>query len=182
MERAVSVTPSCPTSNNVSWPLSVQSGFINNSNIRRPKCRQPQLSSSRAHRIRFGLENSGEEVLNNVSLALLSGLLDAFNLLLSLLVGLVLRLLVALAVLDVRRVSTGRVPCPCRRTSASNSLNSSSFLALYSAISFLASSRASFTRWVRTGNQVGKELLVTAAIEGLARMGSHILELHRAKG
>jgi hypothetical protein len=50
-------------------------------------------------RDRLDVENSAEEVLNDLSLALLTSLLDALDLSLGLLVGFGLGLLVALAVL-----------------------------------------------------------------------------------
>lgn len=77
---------------------------------RLPKCRAKaryykHRDSIEGHRSGLGgrnrldVENSAEEVLNNISLALLTSLLDAFDLGLDLLVGFGLGLLVALAVL-----------------------------------------------------------------------------------
>lgn len=121
-----------------------------------------RLRLSRSWRRGLRLKDSVEQVLDNTTLALLSGFLDTLDLLVRFFVRLVLCLLVALAVLYCRQLAfvylcRGTQPAMADgepgcvwRTSASNFLYSSSFFALYSAISFLASSRASRTRFVRT--------------------------------
>lgn len=78
---------------------------------------------------RLDVEDSAEEVLNDLGLALLASFLDTLDLSLGILVSLGLGLLVALAVLHGRQRSSRR----CRTnapTSASNFLYSSSFLDL----------------------------------------------------
>lgn len=57
------------------------------------------MRSRGKNRLRLGLVHSSQQVLNHTSLVLLAGLLNSHNLLISLLVGLVLFFLVALAVL-----------------------------------------------------------------------------------
>lgn len=87
-----------------------------------------QASSSLGGGDRLDVENGAEQVLDNVALALLAGLLNLLDLLLCLLVGLVLGLRVALAVLQANCQSASRqVPGLAGDvTSASNFLYSSS--------------------------------------------------------
>lgn len=130
-----------------------------------PKAKQIEpLSASHPLRSnRLDVKHRLQQVLDNLVLARLPRLFNLADLLFGLLVGLLLGLLVSLRVLMIccRRVSTllhsgeskrskGDGTRGGARTSDWNFLNSCSFPALYSSISFLASSRASLTLFVRT--------------------------------
>lgn len=117
---------------------------------RPPSFSQPQCTCS-GDRCRMRLKDSRQQVVDDLVLALLPGLLDLGDLHVGLLASLLLGLLVAVGVLSGVSITpalpfgTGE---PC--TSASNALYSASLLARYVSISFLASSRASLTRLVRS--------------------------------
>lgn len=123
------------------------------------------LSLGRRHGL--DVKYGAQQVVDDLVLALLTSRLDLLDLGLSLLVRLLLGLLVSLGVLEpfartvsrapsygyVHRGRAGRRTPLCVlwdyvRTSASNFLYSSSLDARYWSISFLASSRASLTRFV----------------------------------
>lgn len=120
------------------------------------------LSLGRWHGL--DVEHSAQQVLDHLVLVLLASRLDLLDVGLGLLVRLLLGLLVSLGVLEsfactvshaspmcihlYRGTTTLCLLWGCVRTSASNFLYSSSLDALYSSISFLASSRASLTRFV----------------------------------
>ena len=109
---------------------------------------------------RFDIENRLQEILHNLILSLLACLLDLLHLVLCILVCVFFGLLVSAGMLK-QQFSQDALICSflqvCQhverrgdRTSDSNFLNSSSFDLRYSSISFLASSRASLTRFVRS--------------------------------
>lgn len=108
---------------------------------------------------RLDVHNSTEQIVNDLLALLVANVLDLLQLDIVLLVGIFLGLLVAAGVLsrqwsELIEESTRQDVAELdwlRRTSVSNFLNSSSFFWRYSSISFWASLRASFTRFVRSG-------------------------------
>lgn len=157
--------------------------------IRRTISNLPQLaylSLGRWHGL--DVEHGAQQVLDHLVLVLLASRLDLLDVGLGLLVRLLLGLLVSLGVLEsfactvsyaspmcihlYRGTTTLCLPWGCVRTSASNFLYSSSLDALYSSISFLASSRASLTRFVLYSRAVHQQVSVSSARRcGCSRMG-----------
>lgn len=122
---------------------------------------QSVAQSCRWRRHGLDVEHSTQQVTDDLVLALLALLLDLLDLVLGLFICFLLGFFVSLGVLQCRRLPSdfqattidgkGTAVSVLIRTSASNFLYSFSFSDLYSSISFLASSRASLTRFVRSG-------------------------------
>lgn len=141
------------------------------------------------------VEHGAQQVLDHLVLVLLASRLDLLDVGLGLLVRLLLGLLVSLGVLE-SFACTVSYACPlcihlyrgtitlcllwgCVRTSASNFLYSSSLDALYSSISFLASSRASLTRFVLYSRAVHQrsrsaQLAGPGALERVVVLGAFV--------
>jgi hypothetical protein len=125
---------------------------------------QPCTSLLPARRNRLDLKHSLQQILDHLILVLLARGLDLADTGLGFLVGFVFGGLVSLCVLFSgtssvfltfwgTEIEKGGSKEDREHTSASNFLNSASFCARYSSISFLASSRAALTRFVRSVTQ-----------------------------